>query len=869
MVPEGTDARSRVDLAAMAQALRDDEERLARSRRLLGTTGSARLDRVAAVAAARLGAPAARVSLLTRTRTVAAAAGSPGVRPGHRSALEDTLCTVAAASRAPFAVTDALTDERLRALPAVATGGLRSYLGVPLVGAEGHVLGVLCVHGPDPRAWSTADAAALTDLGGRAVAALEDAVRDLDQAVGRRRRELAAALGRTGVVDWDPPTGRLTCDDQALGLLGLGRAPAAATPASLAARLHPEDADRVRALVALAVTGGEASGSFRVVHPDGAVHRVEARGAGVVGPAGSVVRVVGVLHATTAEHDADTWFARVLGSMPGVVVLLDREWRIQHLNPEALRLLGAAPEDLLGQVLWRAFPSASGSGLGAALRAAARTGSPQHLETYLPGRWSGWYEVRAWPGPDGLAVCAQDVTARVRAEHDAARARRHAERALRSAQKHARDLALLAAVRDDLAATLDAEEGVGRFARRVVPALGSWCVVTLADHDGTLRDVASWHADPGRRALAARYAALRQPALSPDSFLRRALRTGAPVVLPDAGTAGTTVLTGEARSVYRELAPRTAYLVPMRARERNVGVLSLYLDDGVPDLDPEDAAMLTQLADRAGLMLDNARLYAEQRHIAETLQRSLLSDPVQPAGARVATRYVAAAAAAQVGGDWYDAFPQPGGGSVLVIGDVMGHDTRATAGMSQVRTLLRGIAHCSGLGPAALLRALDQALSDLDVHTIATAVVLHLEADASGAAPARLRWASAGHLPPVLIRPDGAVHELPAARPGLVLGVRPDAERGDAEAELPPGSVVLLYTDGLVERRGEDLRTGLARLRTVLADLAAQAGGGRHLEPDGLLEQVLERMLPAGRTDDDVAVLAVAVGPGTGAAGPG
>jgi serine phosphatase RsbU (regulator of sigma subunit) len=207
-----------------------------------------------------------------------------------------------------------------------------------------------------------------------------------------------------------------------------------------------------------------------------------------------------------------------------------------------------------------------------------------------------------------------------------------------------------------------------------------------------------------------------------------------------------------------------------------------------------------------------------------------------------------------VGGDWYDAFLQRDGAPVLVIGDVVGHDTAAAAAMGQLRGLLRGIAHHSGAGPAEVLHGLDEAMASMHTGTLATAVVARLERCPGGrpaARPgcARLRWANAGHPPPLLLRADGTVVQLDGAGPDLMLGVDARAERAEATVELAPGDTVVLYTDGLVERRGRSLDEGMALLRTVVAELS-----GRPLEQ--LCDEVLERML-RGRLQDDVAVAAV------------
>lgn len=436
------------------------------------------------------------------------------------------------------------------------------------------------------------------------------------------------------------------------------------------------------------------------------------------------------------------------------------------------------------------------------------------------------------------------------------------ERALELAEQTSRRLALLADVSDDLSSTLDTEEAVRRLARHLVPALGSWCLITMSEDHRQLRDIVAWHEDPALQDTVERYAALRIDALQPQAYLFTTLRTGEPVVVPDAAESIGHVLTGEARDVLRELAPRTAYAVPMRARGRTVGAITMFVDGDDADLSAADIALLVQLADRAGMALDNARLYERQREIAVALQHSLLSAPAQPDDLRVVVRYVAAAEAAQVGGDWYDAFLQPAGDMVLVIGDVMGHDTPAAASMSQLRTLLRGIAHTTGAGPAEVLSALEATAKALDADAMATAVVLRLEQtpEQRAAGTTTLRWTNAGHLPPLLVGPDGDVTLLETP-PELVLGLDPDARRTETVREVPRGSTVLLYTDGLVERRGEHLRHGLDRLVSATRDLVPAAAvavqAPATLDADLLVDALLASLTSGGEAADDIALLAV------------
>lgn len=673
----------------------------------------------------------------------------------------------------------------------------------------------------------------------------------------RLRWQLAVTAGGVGSFDWDLLTGHLEWDDQLLTIFGVTRDEFGATIEAFDALLHPDDLPRVTEAVAEAIERCDRYvAEYRVVRPDGAVRWVKAQGVALAGECGVAVRLLGAAYDTTAERDSDARIARVLETMPGAFFLLDHEWRFRYVNSAAERMLTSSREEMLGTVIWDRYPATAGSSFEEHYRGAVADGRPRAFEAYYPAPLNRWYEVRAWPGPDGLSVYFADVSERRLAQEEV-------RVAWRAAQDSSRRLALLADLSDDLTSTLETEEAVGRLARHLVPTLGTWCLITMSEDLHHLRDIASWHEDATLRDTVATYAELRMDALKPTSYLFRAMRTGEVVVVEDATRAIADVLTGRAQGVLRELAPRTAYAVPMRARGRTVGAITLFLDHTRPDLPPDDLTLLVQVADRAGMALENARLYERQRDIAVALQTSLLSAPAHSDDLDVVVRYVAAAEAAQVGGDWYDAFVQPAGETVLVIGDVMGHDTPAAAAMSQVRTLLRGIAHTSGGTPAQVLRGLESATAALHVDAMATAVVVRLEEtdEQRAAGEVTLRWTNAGHLPPLLVLPDGTTELLTGGHPELVLGLDPQAPRTDTERVVPRGATLLLYTDGLVERRGEHLHHGLERLRAgvaaALPAARAAAQGVSEIDAQRLVDDVLTWCVATGRPADDVAVLAV------------
>jgi serine phosphatase RsbU (regulator of sigma subunit)/PAS domain-containing protein len=832
---------ARVSAGRPADQLRGALDRIAEARRLLPRHGgSTPLDRLAELAARLLGAEHSQVSLLTDVQVVAAAQGLPPGATGSESPLEDSLCTVTAAGTGDLVVQEARRDERVRNLPPVLSGQVGSYLGAPLVTAEGLTVGALCVFGPEPRDWSDGDVAVLRQLASSVMTELELSalVRQYDS--DRMRWGLAIDAAGIGTFDWDLVDDVLVWDDQLIRLFGYDAATFTKSIEAFNARLHPDDRGRVGEAIEYSIaTCSEYDAEYRVVLPDGDTRWVHARGRALAGPDGTAVRLLGAAYDTTGEREAAGRVTRVLEAMPAGFYSLDRDWRFTHVNAEGERLLGATRDELLGRVIWEAFPAAVNSIFEDSYHTAVHAGVPVSFDAHYPAPLDGWYELRAWPSPDGLSVYFLEVTER----------RRMQDRAERSAAR----LAILAQVSAELAGTLDAPAAVAHLARVVVPALADFCIVTLVDPDGRPRDAGSWHADPAWRPALDRYSEVRLESMPAVSPVARALISGE-AVRESGLTVQGMLVPGEARDLLHALHPERVAVLPMRGRGRTLGLMTLYHLPG-SEVGDEDLATAQDVADRAGLALDNARLYNAQQQLAEGLQRSLLTEPPEPDHAEIAVRYVPAAEAARVGGDWYDAFLQPGGSTMLVIGDVVGHDTEAAAAMGQLRGLLRGIATYSDAGPVEVLRGLDASMATLRTGTLATAAVARFEQslDELERGVTRMRWANAGHLPPLVVNPDGSVAEPAAWRGDLLLGVDPAVPRRESVVTLQRGTTVLLYTDGLVERRDADLDAGVVRLRDALVELA-----DRPLQE--MLDAVLERMVD-GHPEDDVALVAVRLHP--------
>ncbi|WP_433089067.1 PP2C family protein-serine/threonine phosphatase [Dactylosporangium sp. CA-052675] len=263
-------------------------------------------------------------------------------------------------------------------------------------------------------------------------------------------------------------------------------------------------------------------------------------------------------------------------------------------------------------------------------------------------------------------------------------------------------------------------------------------------------------------------------------------------------------------------------------------------------------ATISQALDRARLREAERRASAIEREISETIQRSLLAPPPVSRHYQVAARYEPAVEHARVGGDWYDAFLLPDGTMTIVVGDISGHDRFAAAAMAQVRSILRGITHTLLGPPSRILAAMDEAMSGFGLDTFATVVLAQVSLDPEPGAPApyTLHWSNAGHPPPILLTPDGAATLL--RRPSeLLLGTGLPATRSDHSLTLEPGSHVVLYTDGLVERPGRPLDESLRGLVDLLT--------GRH---DRTAEQLCDHLLAASRAGagDDIVVTVLQTG---------
>ncbi|MFH8349156.1 SpoIIE family protein phosphatase [Streptomyces sp. NPDC018045] len=410
----------------------------------------------------------------------------------------------------------------------------------------------------------------------------------------------------------------------------------------------------------------------------------------------------------------------------------------------------------------------------------------------------------------------------------------------------ARERRLLADIGESLSSTANLDEGVQRVCKILTQRLADWCVVDLLDEGDVLERFCVAHhssTELPTEAYAGRLPPVTGAARGP---LARVLRGAGPLLLTE-GPSPSQVkspLDAHDRELFERVGANSAVIAPLRTRGAVFGALTLLRTGAERPFTEESLPLIGDLVRSLSLGVEHARLYQETRHIAERLQRSLL--PVLPEieHLRMAARYAPSSTTAQIGGDWYDSFVVPGGRTAVVIGDVTGHDLEAAVAMSQLRSMLRGIAIDRQEPPEEVLRRLDVANHSLSEEATATCVYGLVAGPASG--PWELTHSSAGHLPPLLTTREGDTRYLDAGA-GLLLGMEPDMPRPCATDPIPAHATVLLYTDGLIERRDESLDHAMDRLRRHAAALAG--------EP---LDVFCDELLIALSADsaDDIALLA-------------
>jgi len=416
----------------------------------------------------------------------------------------------------------------------------------------------------------------------------------------------------------------------------------------------------------------------------------------------------------------------------------------------------------------------------------------------------------------------------------------------------------MARASETLMSSIDYEETLRNVAWLAVPEIADWCAVELVDERGTRQQLAVAHRDAAKLELAERLRGFEPDRLDPDRGVGRVLRTGTSVLysqIPDEALVQAAV-DEEHLALLRAVGFRSVLLTPLKARGRAFGVMTLVNAESMRRFDDDDREFAEQVAARAGVAVDNARLATARRQTATTLQRSLLPDVVPPIhGWRVATLYRAARVAdeVEVGGDFYD-FYECGDSWLVLLGDVTGKGVGAAALTSLVRHGARFLSRYEH-SPSQILGGLNDVLREQPGLQLCTALCARLDGEEAVVA-------SAGHPAPLVLRDDGRVREIGATGP--ILGAWAAGGSVDRVVPIAPDETLILFTDGVLDTRGERERFGLRRLKRVLCERAGRP-------PDQLLselEAALERF-QVGPQADDTAALALRPAPHESVVGAG
>ncbi|MEW2574313.1 SpoIIE family protein phosphatase [Streptomyces sp. NPDC047070] len=543
----------------------------------------------------------------------------------------------------------------------------------------------------------------------------------------------------------------------------------------------------------------------------------------------------------------------LLDHCPAGIAVLDGELRYLYLNDALARLNGVPAAEHLGRRLRDVLPDLEAS--EQLLAKVLRTGVPQVItvggqtpaDTTGDNRWwLGAYHRLSGPSGEvlGVAGVVMEVTDALRGREDLVRARNR--------------MALLDEANRSTGATLDLGQACQALADLLVPRFADYAAVDVVDPEGTPQVPSDRYPLRLRRIALATTPELAEvssplgllgefvvyPAGSPMAHV---LADRRPLVLthPADEAMRQFALSPERKEHFRRMGAHSGIYLPLAVDEEPVGAVIVFRAGDSPRLTDADAELLGDLTDRAATGIAHAVRYTREHETALEMQRAFLNTPtVTGPGVETLGRYLPAGAGAEVGGDWFDTLALPHGRTLLVVGDVMGHGIRAAAAMSEYRSVLRTLAVQSSTPDFILLQAERTALT-LELDRVATCLLALLDPGRQCAT-----FSNAGHVPPLLVAPDGTrtLLSLPVAPPlGVGLG-----SFSATTVPLPPGSVLLLCTDGLIERRDRDIETGL----TTLADLP--------IDPAAPLPTLLETVtthLDPSTSEDDVAILLARTGP--------
>ena len=608
--------------------------------------------------------------------------------------------------------------------------------------------------------------------------------------------------------------------------------------------VHPDD----RAAVLEAYARGVASGAgfeveHRLITASGEHRWMLMRGAPRRAPDGVVLGHVGVVIDITegrrtgeklraSEDLLDT----IVTCAPVGFALFDLEMRYLRVNVALAKINGIAAEDHIGRRPSDLLPADLSQRIGPHFRRVLDGGEAMaDIEVSgstpaAPGierHWlTSWYPVRADGEIVAVGVFASEITSRVRAE---------------------RGIGLLSDVGEALDATLGVDERLARLADLLVPALGDFCTIDTLGPDGEPHLVACAHSDPAGVALLQELRARTAADARSPLPVAQVMRTGLAEIFELSPPAlDELVAESSSADLLRRLGPCAVMVLPIVVRGRVLGVLLLGTSTSGRVYDDDHLALGRQLARRAGLAVDNARLYDNERRIARTLQRSLLP-PALPEipGLDVAARFSPMGEGDDVGGDFYDVFIA-GESWVAAIGDVCGKGAEAAAVTALARYTIRAAA-ARRRSPAEILRWVNEAMLAQGAPRFCTVAVAHIDRSGEGV---RVSVALGGHPQPLMLRADRSVEAIGV--PGTLLGLVDRVTVEDSTTDLGPGDTLLLFTDGVTE-------AGAPAQVWTPEDFEEALGRAAGLSAQGIVDHVAFAAL-AGRDSpfrDDVAMLAL------------
>ena len=452
-------------------------------------------------------------------------------------------------------------------------------------------------------------------------------------------------------------------------------------------------------------------------------------------------------------------------------------------------------------------------------------------------------------GPPLFTGYIRDISERKRTESDLSLLLQRERSARTQAERAQERLAFLATASDLLSETLDYAETLKQVASLAVPGLADWCTLDVLE-GGRVLNVALAHVDPTRVELAQRLS--RDYPLDPEgpTGVPQVLRTGTCELYHEITDSAlmSSAQSDEHLGILRELGLRSAMIVPLAARGRTFGTISFIAAESERLYDEDDLTFAIDLARRAALAIDNARLYEESSHVARTLQNSLLP-PRLPAipNMQLAARYRPAGRGNEVGGDFFDVFATDDDEWALAIGDVCGKGVGAAAVTGLARHTIRAAA-MREKRPNDVLQILNEAILRADVdERFCTAIFVRL---LPGQGTRQLEMSSGGHPTPLILRASGEVLAIDC--PGMLIGLFPEPNLRTCDITLHPGDSLVMYTDGVVE--GRQPNVGEEALKSALADCVG-------MDAVAIGETIEERVVASQHGDpaDDIAVLVLRV----------